>query len=81
MTISNKYNAGFCVLTIKVVGYAHVIWNTKKLVENVFTINPWKLIVEKSGSIHMRDPVGGRRDSGLERGRERRIQSGVTNQI
>jgi hypothetical protein len=81
MTISNKYNAGFCVLTIKVVGYAHVIWITKKMVENVLSTNFRKSMVVKSRSIHARDPVHGTHDSGLEQGQERRIESGVTNRV
>ncbi|MGA7368965.1 MAG: hypothetical protein WBX01_07545 [Nitrososphaeraceae archaeon] len=51
MTISNKYNADFCVLTIKVVGYAHLIGVTKRMVENVFLINfrKWPAVKSRSG--------------------------------
>lgn len=39
MTISNKYNAGFCVLTITVIGHAQIIWITKKTADDVFPIS------------------------------------------
>ena len=78
MTISNKYNAGFCVLAIKVVGYAHVVWNTKKMVENGLSANFQKSMVVNSRSNHARNPVHGTHDSGLEQGQERRIESGAT---
>ncbi len=78
MTISNKYNAGFCVLTIKVVGYAQVIWITKKMVENDLSANFQKSMVVNSRFNHARNPVHGTHDSGLEQGQERRIGSGVT---
>jgi len=68
MTISNKYNAGFCVLTIKVVGYAHVIGVTKRMVENVFLINFRKWTAVKSRS-------------GVERGQMRQIEPGAENKV
>lgn len=37
MTISNKYNAGFCVLTITVVGYAKIIRFGEKMSTDVFS--------------------------------------------
>jgi hypothetical protein len=39
MTISNKYNAGFCVLTITVVGHAQIIWITKKMSDDVSPVS------------------------------------------
>ena len=81
MTISNKYNAGFCVLTIKVVGSAHANWNTKKLVENVFSINLWKLIVVKSGSIYANGPASCTHESGVEYCQGRRIELGAANKV
>lgn len=49
MTISNKYNAGFCVLTITVVGYAQIIWITKETKEYVFPISLQDSTVVESG--------------------------------
>lgn len=77
MTISNKYNAGFCVLKIKVVGYAHVIWITKKMVKNVSSINFRECMVVKSrwcvDSVH---------ESIVEAGHGRRqIESGAANKV
>lgn len=80
MTISNKYNGGFCVLTMKVVGHAHVIWINKKMVENVFSINFRDPKVVKSRSIYANGPVHCMHDSGLEHGWGRRIESGAANQ-
>jgi hypothetical protein len=37
MTISNKYNAGFCVLTITVVGYAKIIRFAEKMTTDVIS--------------------------------------------
>ncbi|MFZ1877130.1 MAG: hypothetical protein WBL44_18240 [Nitrososphaeraceae archaeon] len=81
MTISNKYNAGFCVLTIKVVGYAHVIWIADKMVENAFSINFWKSMVAKSGFTYVRDGVSSFHALAKEHDQGRRFESGVANQV
>lgn len=81
MTISNKYNAGFCVLTIKVVGYAHVIWINNKMVENVFSINFWKSMVAISGFSYARDRVSSFHALAMEHDQERRFESEVVNQV
>jgi hypothetical protein len=41
MTMSNKYHAGFCVLTIKVVGYDHIIPFARK----VFSNDLWRMVI------------------------------------
>jgi hypothetical protein len=80
MTISNKYNADFSVLTIKVVRYAHVIWISKKMMENVFSINFQGSTVVKSRSISSNDPVHCRtHDLGVEHGQGWRFESGAAN--
>jgi hypothetical protein len=82
MTISNKYNAGFCVLTIKVVGYAHVIWITKKMVENVFSIDFREWMVVKSRSVYANDIDHCIHESVVEVGQGRRqIESGAANKV
>jgi hypothetical protein len=81
MTISNKYNAGFCVLTIKVVGYAHVIWITDEIVENAFSINFWKSMVAISGFTYVRDGISSFAALGMEHDQESRFESGVANQV
>ena len=81
MTISNKYNAGFCVLTIKVVGYAHVIWITDKMVENAFSINFWKSMDAISGFTYVRDGVSSFHGLAMEHDQGRRFESGVANQV
>jgi hypothetical protein len=81
MTISNKYNAGFCVLTIKVVGYAHVIWINNKMVENAFSINFWKSMVAISGFSYTRDRFSGFHALAVERDQEGRFESEVVNQV
>lgn len=79
MTISNKYNAGFCVLKIKVVGYAHVIWITKKLVKNVSSINFRECMVVKSRSNDLNHCI---HESIVEAGhRKRQIESGAANKV
>jgi hypothetical protein len=79
MTISNKYNAGFCVLTIKVVGYAHVIWINNKMVENA--INFWKSMAAISEFSYTRDRFSGFHALALERDQEGRFESEVVNQV
>lgn len=81
MTISNKYNAGFCVLTIKVVGCAHVIWINNKMVENAFCINFWKSMVAISGFSYTRDRFSGFHALAVERDQEGRFESEVVNQV
>ena len=81
MTISNKYNAGFCVLTIKVVGYAHVIWFTKKMVKPVFSINFKHPIVVNRGFFCAKDSVSCTNESGVGCVQLRRIELGVANRI
>jgi hypothetical protein len=81
MTISNKYNAGFCVLTIKVVGYAHVIWITDEMVENAFSINFWKSMVVISGFTYVRDGVSSIHALAMEHDQESRFGSGAVNQV
>jgi hypothetical protein len=76
MTISNKYNAGLSVLTIKVVGYAHEMWITRKRKEYVFSINfrVW------SGG-YTNDPVSCTHEPGIVCGGERRFESGGANEV
>mgnify|MGYP003557117626 CR=1 FL=1 len=81
MTISNKYNAGFCVLTIKVVGYAHVIWITDEMVENAFSISFWKSMVAISGFTYVRDGVSSFHALDMEHDQERCFELGVVNQV
>jgi hypothetical protein len=81
MTISNKYNSCFCVLTIKVVGYAHVIWITDEMVENAFSINFWKSMVAISGFSYTRDRFSGFHALAVERDQEGRFESEVVNQV
>ena len=81
MTISNKYNAGFCVLTIKVVGYAHVIWFTKKMVKAVFSINFKQSIVVNRESFCAKDSVNCTNESGVGCAKLRRIELGVANRV
>jgi hypothetical protein len=81
MTISNKYNAGFCVLTIKVVGYAHVIWFTKKMVKTVFSINFKQSMVVNRGSFCAKDSVSCTNESGVGCDQLRRIEPGVANTV
>lgn len=81
MTISNKYNAGFCVLTIKVVGYAHVVWITNKMMENAFSINFWKSMVAISGFTYGRARVNSFHALAMEHNPERRFESEVPNQV
>jgi hypothetical protein len=81
MTISNKYNAGFCVLTIKVVGYAHVIWITDEIVENAFSIDFWKSMVAISGFTYVRDGISSFCALSMEDDQESRFESGVANQV
>ena len=81
MTISNKYNAGFCVLTIKVVRFAHVIWITDEMVENAFSINFWKSMVAISGFTYVRDGVSSFHAVAIEHEQESRFESEVANQV
>jgi hypothetical protein len=81
MTISNKYNVDFCVLTIKVVGYAHEIWINKKKMENLFSINFGELMVVKSGSIYAEHPLHCMCESGVEQGQDGGIESGAVNPV
>jgi hypothetical protein len=81
MTISNKYNVDFCVLKIKVVGYAHEIGINIKMVENLFSIIFGELMVVKSGSIYAKNPLHCMRESGGEHGQDGRIESGAVNQV
>jgi hypothetical protein len=80
MTISNKYNAGFCVLTIKVVGYAHVICD-KKMVKPVFSINFKQSIVVNRESFCAKDSVNCTNESGVGCAQLRRIELGVANRV
>jgi hypothetical protein len=81
MTISNKYNAGFSVLTIKVVGYAHEMWITRKRKECVFSINfrVWSGV--RSRPIYANAPVSCTHESGIVCGGERRFESGAANEV
>jgi hypothetical protein len=81
MTISNKYNAGFSVLTIKVVGYAHEIWITRKRKEYVFSINfrVWSGV--RSRPIYTNDPVSCTHEPRIVCGGERRFESGAANEV
>jgi hypothetical protein len=45
MTMSNKYHAGFCVLTIMVVGYDHIIPIARKVMGNVFSNDLWRMVI------------------------------------
>jgi hypothetical protein len=81
MTISNKYNAGFCVLTIKVVGYAHVIWTNNTMVENAFSINFWKSMAAISGFSYTRDRFSDFHALAVERDQEVHYESEVVNQV
>lgn len=81
MTISNKYNAGFCVLTIKVVGSAHAIWIIRKMTECVFSINFQDWMVVKSRPIYANRPSSRTHESDVEYGQGRRIESGVANKV
>ena len=81
MTISNKYYAGFCVLTIKVVGYAHVVWFTKKMVKPVFSINFKQSIVGNRGSFCAKDSVSCTNEPGVGCAQLRRIELGVANRV
>jgi hypothetical protein len=44
MTMSDKYHAGFCVLTIKVVGYDHKISITREVKGNVCSNDLWRMV-------------------------------------
>jgi hypothetical protein len=81
MTISNKYNDGFCVLTIKVVGYAHEIWITRKMKEGVFSVNfrDWRSV--RLRPFYANGPVSCTHESGVEYGGERRFGSGAANKV
>jgi hypothetical protein len=81
MTISNKYNAGFCVLTIKVVGYAHVNRLTKKMVKTVFSTNFMQRIVVNPGSFCVKDSVRCTNESGVRCDQLKRIELGVANRV
>jgi hypothetical protein len=81
MTISNKCNAGFCVLTIKVVGYAHVNWISDEMVESAFSINFWKSMIAISGFTYGGDGVSRFRALAMEHDQESRFESGVDNQV
>jgi hypothetical protein len=81
MTISNKYDVRFSVLTIKVVGCTHVNWITKKMVKNVLSINSRERIVVKSRSIYANDCVSCIHGPGVEHAQRRRIESGVANRV
>jgi hypothetical protein len=81
MTISNKYYAGFCVLTIRLFGDAPVDWTTKIMAENLFSDNFQELISAidvKSNSPCVNDPF--RCSLGNENGQGSRIGSGA-NQV
>ena len=79
MTISNKYDVGFCVLTIMVVGRAHVIWMTKKMMENVLSVNFRERITGKSRSIYANDCFGYAHRSFAGNGQRSRIETGTAN--
>jgi len=81
MTISNKYNAGFCVLTIKVVGYAHAIWFTKKMGKPVFSTNFKQSIAVNRGSFCAKDSVSCTNELGVGCAQLKRIELGVANRV
>lgn len=81
MTISNKYNAGFCVLTIKVVGYAHEMWITRKMKEYVFSINFREWNGVGSRPIYANALASCTHESGVMCGGERRLESGAANKV
>ena len=81
MTISNKYNAGFSVLTIKVVGYAHEMWITRKRKECVFSINFRVRSGVRSRPIYANAPVSCMHESGIVCGGEKRFESGAANEV
>jgi hypothetical protein len=81
MTISNKYNAGLCALTIKVVGYAHIIWITMKMVIAVFPINLKQWMVANLGVFCANNSVGCTNESGIGFDQLRRIELGVTSKV
>jgi hypothetical protein len=80
MTISNKYNAGFCVLTIKVVGYAHEMWITRKRKECVFSISFREWSGVRSRPIYTNAPGSCMHESGVVYGGKRRFESGAANE-
>lgn len=80
MTISNKYYAGFCVLTIRLFGDARVNWTTKIMAENLFSDNFQELISTidvKSNSPFVNDPFRCSLELGNENGQGSRIGSGA----
>lgn len=83
MTISNKYYAGLCVLTIRLFGYARVNWITKIMAENLFLDSFHELISAfdvKSNSLCANDPFRCSLKLGDENGQGSRIRSGA-NQV
>ena len=81
MTISNKYNAGFCVLTIKVVGSAQANLIIRKMMEGVFSINFQERMVVKSRPIYANGPASCTHESGVEYCQGRRIELGAANKV
>lgn len=80
MTISNKYYAGLCVLTIRLFGYARVNWVTKIMAENLFLGNFHEMrraIDVKSNSLCANDPFLYSLKRGDENGQGSRIRSGA----
>jgi hypothetical protein len=80
MTISNKYYAGLCVLTIRLIGYARVNWVTKIMAENLFLDNFHELrraIDVKSNSLCTNDPFRCSLKRGDENGQGSGIRSGA----
>jgi hypothetical protein len=83
MTISNKYHAGLCVLTITLVGYARVNWITKIMAENLLLDNFKELISAidlKSNSLCANGPFRCSLKLGDKNGQGSRIESGA-NQV